>query len=393
MLAVAAPGQGSQTPGMLNPWLEMPGAPELLAGFSEASRLDLVRLGTTADADEIKDTAVTQPLIVALSLLAASQLEFGEGTVVAGHSVGELAAAAIAGALTPDAAVSFAARRGAEMAAACALTPTGMSAVLGGTLDEVLGRIAQNGLTAANRNGGGQVVAAGPLAGLAALAANPPAGSRVRPLPVAGAFHTHYMSPAEDELADFAQNLTARNPTQVLLSNADGAALSTGHGVLGRLVRQVTRAVRWDLCQESMRQLGITALIELPPAGALVGLAKRAMPGVETLAIKTPADLDAARNLIAATGGTGQGEHTLDFSVAVTPAKGVFTRAVGVDEGSAVKAGMRLGTIATNRDEHPVFAPASGPRGELILAEWLKYDGDIVAAGLPVARITSASEA
>jgi [acyl-carrier-protein] S-malonyltransferase len=392
MLAVAAPGQGSQTPGMLSPWLELPGAAELMAGFSEVSGLDLVRLGTTADADEIKDTAVTQPLIVALSLLAAAQLELSEGTMVAGHSVGELAAAAMAGSLEPDAAVAFAARRGAEMAAACALTPTGMSAVLGGTLDEVLGVIAQHGLTAANRNGGGQVVAAGSVDGLAALAANPPAGARVRPLPVAGAFHTHYMSPAEDALADFAQNLTARNPTHVLLSNADGAALSTGHGVLGRLVRQVTRAVRWDLCQESMRQLGITALIELPPSGALVGLAKRAMPGVETLAIKSPADLDAARALIAATGRTGQGEHTPDFHIAVTPAKGVFTRAAGIDEGSPVKAGMRLGTIATNRDEHAVLAPASGPGGDLVLAEWLRHDGDIVAAGLPVARINTATE-
>ena len=374
---------------MLSPWLELPGARELMGQFSEASGLDLVRLGTTAGADEIKDTAVTQPLIVALSLLAASELELDEGTVIAGHSVGELAAAAIAGSLTPTAAVAFAARRGAEMAAACALTPTGMSAVLGGDLSEVLGRIAQNGLTAANRNGGGQIVAAGAVDGLAALAANPPAGARVRPLPVAGAFHTHYMSTAEDALADFAQNLTARNPSQVLLSNADGAALSTGHGVLGRLVRQLTRAVRWDLCQESMRQLGITALIELPPAGALVGLAKRAMPGVETLAIKTPLDLDAARSLIAATGRTGQGEHTPDFHVAITPAKGIFTRANGVDEGSPVKAGMRLGTIATNRDEHPVLAPASGPGGDLILAEWLRHDGDIVAAGLPVARIAA----
>ncbi len=354
---------------MLSPWLELPGAREAMEGFSDASGLDLIRLGTTADADEIKDTAITQPLIVALSLLAANELELGEGTVIAGHSVGELAASAIAGSLSPTAAVAFAARRGAEMAAACALTPTGMSAVLGGDLSEVLGRIAQNGLTAANRNGGGQVVAAGAVEGLAALAASPPAGARVRPLAVAGAFHTHYMSPAEDALADFAQNLTARNPTHVLLSNADGAALSTGHGVLGRLVRQVTRAVRWDLCQESMRQLGITALIELPPAGALVGLAKRAMPGVETLAIKTPADLDAARTLIAATGRTGQGEHTPDFHVAITPAKGIFTRADGVDEGSPVKAGMRLGTIATNRDDYPVLAPPSGPGGDLVLAE------------------------
>lgn len=392
MLAILAPGQGAQTPGMLLPWLDFPGAAPMLAGFSDLSGLDLVRLGTSAGAEEIKDTAVTQPLIVALGLLAAAQLTLADSTVVAGHSVGELTAAAIAGAITRDAAVAFAARRGAEMAAACALAPTGMSAVLGGDPDEVIASISAHGLTAANRNGAGQVVAAGSLTALAALAADPPAGARVRPLPVAGAFHTHYMAPAEEVMADFAQDLSARNPTHVLLSNADGAALSTGHGVLGRLVRQVTRPVRWDLCQQSMRQLGITAIVELAPAGTLAGLARREIPGVEIVAIKSPDDLDAARRLIAATRSDGQGEHVPDFRVIVAPAKGIFTRADGLAEGSSLRPGSRVGTIATNRDSHAVLAPVSGSGSAAVLAEWLRHDGDIVGAGLPVARIQTTTE-
>ncbi len=376
---------------MLSPWLELPGAAETVARFSEVSGLDLLRLGTTADAEEIKDTAVTQPLVVALGLLVASHLELREGTVVAGHSVGELTASAVAGAITPESAIAFAARRGAEMAAACALTPTGMSAVLGGDPDDVIAVIARHGLTAANRNGAGQVVAAGSLEALAALAADPPAGARVRPLPVAGAFHTHYMSPAEETLADFSQSLSAQNPQHLLLSNKDGASMMTGHGVLGRLVRQVTRPVRWDLCQQSLRDLGITAVIELPPAGTLSGLAKRELPGVEILAIKTLADLDTARALITSAREHGQGEHTIDFQIVVAPAKGVFTRSEGIDEGTAVTPGSRLGTISTTRDEHPVTVP-SGAQPGMVLAEWLKFDGDIVGAGLPIARIHSGTE-
>jgi len=206
VIAVFAPGQGAQSPGMLTPWLELPGVADQLAGLSEAAGLDLERLGTEAGAEEIKDTAVTQPLIVALGLIVASQLDLdatGE-RVVAGHSVGELTAAAVSGALTPAAAVAFAARRGAEMAAACALTPTGMSAVLGGDPDEVLACIEAAGLTPANRNGAGQIVAAGALGALEKLAADHPAGARVRPLAVAGAFHTHFMAPAADALAEYA---------------------------------------------------------------------------------------------------------------------------------------------------------------------------------------------
>ena len=389
MIAVLAPGQGSQTPGMLAPWLELPGVAEQVAEFSAATGLDLARLGSTADADEIKDTAVTQPLLVTLGVVVAGQLGLdaaGE-RVVAGHSVGELTAAAVSGALTPVEAVAFAARRGAEMAAACALAPTGMSALLGGDADEVAAGIEAAGLTPANRNGAGQIVAAGALDALEKLAAEPPAGARVRPLPVAGAFHTHYMAPAEDALSHYAENIVVRDPRPILLSNADGSAVTTGADLRARLVAQVTLPVRWDLCMRTCVDLGVTAAIELSPAGTLTGIAKRELPGVELLAVKSPADLDAARALIDSRPAHGQGEHTVDFWVVSTPVKGVFTRADGLDEGSPLARGSRLGTVRTNRDEHVIVAPHAG-----VLAEWLRFDDDIVAAGLPVARISHGSE-
>ncbi|MHA6626111.1 ACP S-malonyltransferase [Pseudonocardia sichuanensis] len=306
MIALLAPGQGSQTPGMLAPWLDgregSDAAAETLARWSADTGLDLRRLGTTADADEIKDTAVTQPLVVATALLAAARL--GERTAlpaaapVAGHSVGELAAAAVAGVLSPDAAVSLAAVRGREMAAACALEPTGMSAVLGGKPDEVLAKLAELGLDPANRNGAGQVVAAGPLETLEALAAAPPERARVIPLPVAGAFHTRFMAPAEDAMRRHAESVTAADPARPLLSNADGDVVTGGAQALRRLVAQVTRPVRWDSCMARLRELGVTAVIELPPAGTLVGLVKRELKGTATLALKTPDDLDKAVALI-----------------------------------------------------------------------------------------------
>lgn len=389
MIAVLAPGQGSQTPGMLSAWLELDGVAEQVAAFSEATGLDLARLGTTADAEEIKDTAVTQPLIVALGAIVAHELGLdaaGE-RVVAGHSVGELTAAAVAGALSPVEAVAFAARRGAEMAAACALTPTGMSALLGGDPDEVAAGIEAAGLTPANRNGAGQIVAAGALDALEKLAAEPPAGARVRPLAVAGAFHTHFMAPAEQALGGYVADLVVADPRPILLSNADGAAVTTGAELVARLVRQVTQPVRWDLCMATCRDLGVTAALELAPAGTLAGIAKRELPGVELLAVKSPADLDAARALIDSRPAHGQGEHTPELRLVVAPAKGVFTRAESLDEGAQVARGTRLGTIRTNRDEHVVVAPEAG-----VLAEWLRHDGDIVAAGLPVARLHNGSE-
>jgi [acyl-carrier-protein] S-malonyltransferase len=374
---------------MLAPWLELPGVPEQVAELSEAAGLDLARLGTTAGADEIKDTAVTQPLIVALGVIVADRLGLDSDAerVVAGHSVGELTGAAVSGALSGREAVALAARRGAEMAAACALAPTGMSALLGGDPDEVAAGIEAAGLVPANRNGAGQIVAAGALEQLAALAENPPAGARVRPLSVAGAFHTHYMAPAETALARFAEGLTIADPRPILLSDADGAAVVTGADLLARLVRQVTLPVRWDLCLRTCRDLGVSAAIELAPAGTLTGIAKRELPGVELLAVKTPDDLARARALIESRPQHGQGEHTPDFRIVVTPTKGVFTRADGVVEGGDVARGTRLGTIATNRDEHEIIAPQAG-----VLAEWLRDNGDIVAAGLPVARIHNEAE-
>jgi len=376
---------------MLAPWLDLPGVEEQVAAFSEVTGLDLARLGTTADAEEIKDTAVTQPLLVAAGVITATQLGVTAAReneqVVAGHSVGELTAAAVAGALSPAEAVAFAGRRGAEMAAACALTPTGMSAVLGGEPDDVVAAIEAVGLTPANRNAAGQIVAAGAMDALEKLAAEPPAGARVRPLAVAGAFHTHFMAPAAEALGEYAATLQVAVPRPILLSNADGAAVVTGADLLARLVLQVTLPVRWDLCLRTCADLGVHAVIELAPGGVLAGIAKRELRGVDIVAIKSPDDLDKARELIASRPEHGQGEHVPDFHVVVTPAKGVFTRSESLDEGQPVARGARIGTVRTNREEHPIIAADAG-----VLAEWLRHDGDIVAAGLPVARLANGTD-
>ena len=282
---------------MLAAWLEQPGAAERLAAWSEISGLDLARLGTTATADEITDTAVTQPLVVAATLLAHEELTrrgllAGKDTVVAGHSVGEIAAYAIAGVISADDAVKLAATRGSEMAKACALEPTGMSAVLGGEEAEVLARLEALDLVPANRNAAGQIVAAGALSALDKLAEDPPAKARVRQLATAGAFHTHYMAPATDGYASAADGVTTSGPTAKLLSNADGRPVASAADAITKLVAQLTRPVRWDLCTETMRQDNVTAIVEFPPAGTLAGIAKRELRGVPTHAVKSPADLD-----------------------------------------------------------------------------------------------------
>lgn len=284
---------------MLSSWLEVEGLPQTLAAMSERAKLDLIRLGTTAGADEIKDTAVTQPLVVATALLAAQVLSIPESAAVAGHSVGELAAASIAGVLTALDAVELTAVRGAAMGAACALTPTGMSATMGGDVDTVLAALAELGLVGANVNGGGQIVAAGPLPALEQLAANPPTGVRVIPLPVAGAFHTSFMASAQEALQHHVTGLTAADPTRPLLTNSDGSVVSSGPAYLKLLVAQVTRPVRWDSCMQTLRSLGVTGVLELPPAGTLVGLVKRDLKGVATMALKSPADLDNATAFVA----------------------------------------------------------------------------------------------
>ncbi len=306
MLAITCPGQGAQSPGFLQPWLQVPGVAERLGWLSAVSGIDLITHGTTSDAATIRDTAIAQPLIVAAALAVAPTLferaeadQAGAERVLAGHSVGEFAASAIAGALTPEQAVVLVRERGRAMAAASAATPTGMSAVVGGDAGEVMACLRRHGLTGANQNGAGQVVAAGTTEQLAALAADPPTRARVIPLPVAGAFHTAHMEPAVEVLAQLAAALDPPPPTATLLSNADGAAVANGAAVLGGLVSQISNPVRWDLCMSTMRDLGVTALIELPPAGTLTGLAKRALPGVRLLALRTPADLDAARQLVA----------------------------------------------------------------------------------------------
>ncbi len=310
MLAIVCPGQGSQTPGFLTPWLELDGVSDRLGAYGEAAGLDLVAHGTESDADTIKDTAVAQLLIVAAGLVTAGVL-FPDATalagthaVLAGHSVGELTASALAGVVTADQAMSLVATRGRAMAEASAATPTGMAAVLGGDPDEVVASLDRRGLTPANMNGAGQIVAAGTMDQLAELRAEPPAKARVIPLQVAGAFHTHHMAPAVEALGSAAADITPGDPALTLLSNADGEAVSSGADAVARLIRQVSNPVRWDLCMQTLQKLGVTAVLELAPAGTLVGLAKRAMTGVETLAVKTPDDLESAHSLIQAhTGG------------------------------------------------------------------------------------------
>jgi [acyl-carrier-protein] S-malonyltransferase len=302
VIALLAPGQGSQTEGMLSPWLELPGAADRLSSWSTASGLDLARLGTTASTEEITDTAIAQPLIVAATLLAYQELTTrgllaDKEVVVAGHSVGEIAAYAIAGVLSADDAVALAATRGAEMAKACANEPTGMSAVLGGDEAAVLARLEQLDLVAANRNAAGQIVAAGRLSALDKLAEDPPEKARVRALGVAGAFHTEFMASALDGYAAAAQNVATAEPTAVLLSNRDGQPVSSAADAMEKLVAQLTRPVRWDLCSETLRQRSVSAIVEFPPAGALSGIAKRELRGTPTHPVKAPADLDGLAEL------------------------------------------------------------------------------------------------
>ncbi|MQY08268.1 ACP S-malonyltransferase [Actinomadura macrotermitis] len=315
MILLASPGQGAQTPGFLQPWLDVPGVADRLAWWSAVTGLDLVRYGTTADAEEIRDTAIAQPLLVAAALAAYEALyEVAPDTAaparpdaVAGHSVGELAAAAISGVLTPEAALVLVRERGRAMAEAAAVTETGMTAVLGGDAEEVLAAIDKHGLTPANVNGAGQIVAAGPVDRLLAFADEPPAKARLRPLSVAGAFHTEHMAPAVAVLRRLAQGAPVADPAIALLSNRDGAVVDSGRDYLARLAEQVSAPVRWDACMGTIRDLGVTAIIELPPAGTLTGLARRELKGIELLALKTPDDLDKARELIKNHSGSGTG--------------------------------------------------------------------------------------
>ncbi len=302
MIVVVCPGQGSQTPGFLEPWLREDGFAAGLADISDACGIDLLRHGTVSDADTIRDTEIAQPLIVAAGLLTLDLLLAGgrrdKIAGIAGHSVGEITAAAGAGILSKAEAVGFVRERGTAMARAAALEPSGMSAVIGADETELLARLDALGLEPANFNGGGQIVVAGSPEALAALAADPPARARVIPLQVAGAFHTRYMQPAVEHLAQVAAGLTAHDPTLPIWSNRDGSPVSNGDRFVELLVAQVSSPVRWDQCMASFAAAGVTGIIEVAPAGALVGLAKRALKGVPSVAIKTPDDLPAAFDLI-----------------------------------------------------------------------------------------------
>jgi [acyl-carrier-protein] S-malonyltransferase len=397
VLIITAPGQGSQTPGFLSPWLELPGLAEQIGAWAELAGRDLIGYGTTASAEEITDTAVAQPLLVAASLAAAGLLP-GEPDAVAGHSVGELAAGAIAGVLSAADAVRLTRVRGDAMAAATAIEPTGMTAVLGGDEATVLAAITEAGLTPANINGAGQIVAGGTLSQLEAFAAHRPQGARLRTLRVAGAFHTPHMAPAAEALAEAAAGTVVKPPAITLLSNADGAVITSGQTWIERIVAQVATPVRWDLCMATMSDIGVTAIIELPPAGALTGLAKRALPGVEVLALKTPDQLDAARDLItahaSATAGyaTPPGGQPPEWRIVVSPGTGMFrseyTSEAGMAAvGTTVPAGAVLGRVVARGGERPVAAPQAA-----IVVEWLAEDGDPVTEGQPLVRLEPKEE-
>ena len=305
MIVVVCPGQGSQTPGFMLPWLDLPAFRTSIESMQAASSVDLVAHGTVSDADTIRDTAVAQPLIVSAGVATLAALFDQSGLVsekisgVAGHSVGEITAAVASGVFTAEQGIKFVKERGDAMALAAGLEPTSMAAILGGDQATVETRLAELGLEPANYNGAGQIVAAGSAAGIAELQAEGPAGSRVIPLQVAGAFHTRYMAPAVSTLAAYAAGLTVEDPITKLWTNAGGRSITSGPEFVELMVNQVKSPVRWDLCMEAMVQAGVTALIEVAPAGTLAGLAKRSMPGIETLAIKSPENLDAAIALIA----------------------------------------------------------------------------------------------
>lgn len=389
MLAIVAPGQGAQTPGFLNPWLEQPGFLDRFRWLSLCAGLDLVRLGTEGSAEEITDTAVAQPLLVASGLVSLLSLfphpsdAYGKVAAGAGHSVGEITAATAAGVMTAEQAMIFVRERGRAMAKASAATPTGMTAVLGGDREVVLASIEKHGLTPANANATGQIVAAGTLDQLAAFQADPPEGARLRPLQVAGAFHTHHMEPAVEVLRALSRAVTTHDPRLRLLSNKDGAVVHNGRDALTRIVDQVASPVRWDLCMRTMADLGVTALIELPPAGTLTALAKRALPGIETLALKTPDDIPAALELVARHATSSPISEAPSWRMLVAPSKGVFRYAEGIGGlGDQVEPGAPVGTVEGLRDATQVLAPHGGT-----IIEWLVEEGDPVSPGQPVLRL------
>ncbi len=391
MLAIVAPGQGAQTPGFLSPWLEDAAFADRLNWLSSVAGLDLAHYGTQADAETIRDTAVAQPLLVAAGLVTALALfpspadGFRRTGIAAGHSVGEITAAAATGVLSAEQAMVFVRERGQQMALASAARPTSMMAVIGGDPDEVAAAVAAAGLTAANNNGSGQVVAAGTVEQLADLQANPPAKARLIQLSVAGAFHTVHMEPAVAHLERLARAITTHDPRTRLLSNADGQVVQSGRDYLARLVKQVANPVRWDLCLQAMADLGVTGLLELPPAGTLTGIAKRNLKGVELFSLNTPDQVPAAREFVGKHGDTSWASplaSTPAWMLVVSPGKGEFHKASDVTADTLVVAGAPIGTVANLRGDTTVTSAHGGT-----VTEWLVEDGDPVSPGQPLLRL------
>jgi [acyl-carrier-protein] S-malonyltransferase len=388
VLVVVAPGQGAQAPGFLAPWIEDPTFAERLNWLSAVSGLDLEYFGTKADAEEIRDTAVTQPLLVAASLLGALSVfphpadAYSKVGAAAGHSVGEIAAATGVGVITAEQAMVFVRERGKAMAEASRATPTGMTAILGGDRDEVLATLERHGLTPANDNGSGQIVAAGTLVELDNLAADPPQKARLIPLSVAGAFHTAHMSPAVGRLAQLAKAISTHDPRSPLLSNRDGQVVHDGREVLARLVAQVAVPVRWDLCMQTMSDLGATGILEMPPAGTLTGIAKRQLRGVETFALKGPEQLDDARAFIDKHGDVSPLSTSPTWRLLVSPSKGTFHQSPDIPAGTTIPPGTVIGDVRNRRDQTQVVAPHGGS-----IVEWIVEDGDLVSPGQALVRL------
>ncbi len=388
MLVIVAPGQGAQTPGFLAPWLEDDVFASRLHWLSTVAGLDLAHHGTVSDAETIRDTRIAQPLLLATCLVATLELfphptdGFGQVGAVAGHSVGELAAAVGARAITAEQAMVLVRERGNAMADASAITPTGMTAVLGGERDDVLATLERHGLVAANDNGPGQVVAAGTIEQLAALAADPPAKARLISLPVAGAFHTTHMAPAVGHVAKLAMSVSTHDPRIPFISNRDGQVVHDGREVLRRIVGQISHPVRWDLCLDTMADLGVTGILEMPPAGTLTGIAKRALKGVETFALKTPDQLDDARAFVIKHGEGSLIDVTPTWRMVVSPIKGTFHVDAAAADAAELRAGTEIGGVSSLRDRVAVTATHGGQ-----VMEWLVEDGDPVAPGQPLLRL------
>jgi [acyl-carrier-protein] S-malonyltransferase len=388
VLVIVAPGQGAQTPGFLAPWLEDERFATRLHWLSTVAGLDLAHYGTAADAETIRDTKIAQPLLVATGLVAALELfphpadAFEKIGAVAGHSVGELTAATGARAMVAEQAMVLVRERGNAMAEASAVTPTGMTAVLGGDREDILASLDKHGLTPANDNGPGQIVAAGTLEQLAAFAADPPAKARLMPLTVAGAFHTEHMAPAVGHIAALARSVSVHDPRIPVISNRDGHVIHEGREVLRRIVGQIASPVRWDLCLETMADLGVTGILEMPPAGTLTGIAKRALKGVDTFALKTPDQLDDARAFVNKHGERSVIDTTPTWRMVVSPSKGTFVMAEEVVSADTLGTGARIGDISNSRGNVSITAAHGGE-----IVEWLVEDGDLVSPGQPLVRL------